>query len=101
MRLGFDIKFLKNRLGLSATYFQYIDGPRILPNPISPTTGYTTYYLNALKTKRPDLNFQYQADLIQTANGINWDVLVNISTFQDRYTETATWSTNLWQLLYY
>jgi hypothetical protein len=29
---GFDIKFLKNRLGLSATAFQYIDGPTILAN---------------------------------------------------------------------
>ncbi|HWJ27378.1 MAG TPA: hypothetical protein VNS32_12610, partial [Flavisolibacter sp.] len=37
---GFDIRFLKNRLGLSATAFQYVDGPRILQNAISPASGY-------------------------------------------------------------
>ena len=84
---GFDIKFLKNRLGLSATYFQYIDGPRILQNPISPTTGYTTYYINALKTKKTGFEFSVSGTPIKTANGINWDILVNVSTFQDRYTE--------------
>lgn len=48
---GFDIKFLKNRLGFSATAFQYIDGPSILANSISTSTGFNTYYLNALKNK--------------------------------------------------
>jgi hypothetical protein len=38
---GFDIKFLQNRLGLSGTAFQYINGPQILPNEISTATGYT------------------------------------------------------------
>ena len=49
---GFDIKFLQNRLGFSATAFQYVDGPRILPNAISTGSGYTTEYINALKTKK-------------------------------------------------
>jgi len=49
---GFDIKFLQNRLGFSATAFQYIDGPEVLPNQISTATGYTTEYINALKTKK-------------------------------------------------
>jgi len=84
---GVDIKFLNNRLGLSATAFQYIDGPRILPNPISPTTGYTTYYINALKTKKTGYEFSVSGTPVRTANGINWDVLFNVSTFQDRYKE--------------
>jgi outer membrane receptor protein involved in Fe transport len=46
---------LKDRLGLSTTFFQYIDGPQILANAISPTSGYTTYYINALKTKKTGL----------------------------------------------
>jgi TonB-linked SusC/RagA family outer membrane protein len=84
---GFDIKFLKNRLGLSATAFQYIDGPFILPNQISPTTGYSTYYINALKTKRVGYEFSVSGTPVRTANGINWDILVNVSTYQNRYIE--------------
>ena len=84
---GFDMKFLKNRLGLSATAFQYIDGPRILSNPISSATGYGIYVLNALKTKKTGYEFSLSGTPVKTANGINWNVLVNVSTFQDRYLE--------------
>ncbi len=84
---GFDMKFLKNRLGLSATAFQYIDGPRILSNPISSATGYSIYVLNALKTKKTGYEFSLSGTPVKTANGINWNVLINVSTFQDRYLE--------------
>ncbi len=84
---GFDIKFLANRLGFSATAFQYIDGPRILSNPISNATGYSSYILNALKTKKTGYEFSLSGTPVKTANGINWDVLINVSTFQDRYLE--------------
>lgn len=84
---GFDIKFLKNRLGLSATAFQYLDGPSILRNPISSATGYDYYYLNALKTKKTGYEVSLSGNVIKKKNGINWDVLVNYSTFQDKYFE--------------
>src|SRR6266498_386675 len=84
---GVDIKFLKNRLGFSATAFEYIDGPRILQNPISSATGYNYYYLNALKTKKTGYELSLSGNPVKTKNGINWNVLVNWSTFQDRYDE--------------
>src|SRR4030095_11384108 len=84
---GFDIKFLKNRIGLSATAFQYIDGPRILQNPISTATGYNYYYLNALKTKKTGYEFTVMGTPVKSSKGINWDVLLNVSTFQDKYEE--------------
>jgi TonB-linked SusC/RagA family outer membrane protein len=84
---GFDIRFLRNRLGLSATAFQYIDGPQILRNPISTATGYSYYFVNALKTKKTGYEFSVSGTPVKTANGINWDVLVNVSTFQDKYDE--------------
>lgn len=84
---GVDIKFLQNRLGLSATAFQYIDGPRILQNPISSATGYNYYFLNALKTKKTGYEFSLSGTPIRTKSGLNWDVLVNVSSFQDKYYE--------------
>ncbi len=84
---GFDIKFLRNRLGFSATAFQYIDGPRILYNPISTASGYGTYVLNALKTKKTGYEFSLSGTPVKISNGFMWDVLVNVSTFQDRYLE--------------
>ena len=82
---GFDIKFLQNRLGLSGTAFQYIDGPQILPNTISTATGFTTLYLNALKTKKTGYEVSLTGTPIKDMGGFGWDVLVNWSTYKDVY----------------
>ncbi|MES2003489.1 MAG: SusC/RagA family TonB-linked outer membrane protein [Bacteroidota bacterium] len=84
---GFDIKFLNNRLGFSATAFQYIDGPSILANSISTATGYSTYYLNALKVKKTGYEFTLNGTPVKNYHGLSWDVLVNWSTFKDVYKE--------------
>ena len=78
---GFDIKFLQNRLGLSATAFQYIDGPSILANNISTASGYTVEYLNALKTKKTGYEVSLSGKPVKTTD-FSWDVLVNWSTFK-------------------
>jgi TonB-linked SusC/RagA family outer membrane protein len=84
---GVDIRFLHNRLGVSATAFQYVDGPRILQNPISTATGYSYYYINALTTKKTGYEFTLSGTPVTTKRGFAWDVLVNISTYQDKYKE--------------
>ena len=84
---GFDIKFLRNRLGLSGTAFQYIDGPRILDNPISTSTGYTDLLLNALKTKKTGYELSVTGTPIKDLGGFGWDVLANISTYKEVYVD--------------
>jgi TonB-linked SusC/RagA family outer membrane protein len=84
---GFDIKFLQNRLGFSGTAFQYVDGPRILANPISTATGYTTLFLNALKTKRSGYEGSLEGTPIKNLGGFTWNVLVNVSTNKEVYKE--------------
>jgi len=79
---GFDIKFLKNRLGLSATAFQYIDGPEVLPNQISTATGYTTEYINALKTKKTGYEGSVSGTPVKDLGGFSWNVLLNVSTYK-------------------
>jgi len=83
---GFDIRFLRNRLGLSATVFQYIDGPRILGNAISPSTGFNTYYINALKSRKVGYELTLSGTPLRI-NNFNWELLVNWSAFQEKYTE--------------
>jgi TonB-linked SusC/RagA family outer membrane protein len=83
---GFDIRFLQNRLGLSATAFQYVDGPQILQNPISTATGFSYYYLNALKTRKTGYEFSVSGAPVRSKT-IRWDVLINWSTYKDTYLE--------------
>lgn len=84
---GLDAKFLKNRIGVSATAFKYVDGPRILQNPVSSATGFNYYFVNALKTKKTGVELSLTGTPVKNVNGFTWDVMVNWSTFQDRFTE--------------
>lgn len=84
---GVDMQFLKNRLGISATAFVYIDGPQILQNSISTASGYTGYLINALKTKKTGYELSLNGTILEKPNGLHWDVLVNWSTFKDVYLE--------------
>ena len=83
--LGVDMKFLKNRLGFSGTYFSNIVGPRIVNQPLSQTSGITGLTTNAIKTKLSGLEFSFTGTPIQHQNGLRWDVLVNYSTFKEVY----------------
>ena len=84
---GFDIKFLQNRLGFSGTAFQYIDGPRILPNAISTASGYNIEYINALKTKKTGYEGSVSGSILQNPKGFSWNILANISTYKEIYKE--------------
>ena len=84
---GFDIRFLKDRLGISATAFQYIDGPQILSNQISSATGFDFYVVNALKTKNTGYEVSITGAPIKNADGFSWDVLANFSTYKMVYKE--------------
>ena len=88
--LGFDIKFLKNRLGLSATTYNNVKGPGIVGYPLSQTTGLTSYTTNAIKTQIKGTEISLTGSPLRSSNGLNWDVMVNWSTFTERYKELPT-----------
>lgn len=84
---GVDVRFLDNRLGLSATAFQYVDGPQILQNTVSTASGFNYYYLNALKTRKTGYELSLTGSPLKSRKGLNWDVLVNWSTYRETYAE--------------
>lgn len=84
---GFDLKLFKKRFGIEFTAFQYIDGPSILANSISSATGYNTYYINALKTKKNGFEVSLTGTPVRFNNGLHWDVMVNWDTYKEVYEE--------------
>lgn len=86
---GFDVRFLNNRLGLSATYFEYKDGPNISNQYISETSGLDYFTTNGGTTKRTGAEISLTGRPIQSKNGLNWDVLVNWSTYKEVFTGFA------------
>jgi TonB-linked SusC/RagA family outer membrane protein len=85
--VGFDVRFLANRLGLDFTFFNNIDGPRIATQPLSTTTGYNGYIANGEKTQRQGFEVVLNATPIDHDNGLKWNVLLNWSTFKETLKE--------------
>jgi TonB-linked SusC/RagA family outer membrane protein len=80
---GFELKFLKNKVGIDATYFESLDGPGIYNLPISETSGYTNALVNGIKTKRKGMEIVLNANPVTTESGFRWDVAVNWSTYRE------------------
>lgn len=86
---GVDMRFLKNRIGFSATYFQYKDGPNISNQTISEASGLSYFTTNGGTTKRTGGEISVTGTPIQSKSGLRWDVLLNWSTYKEVYTAFA------------
>ncbi len=82
--VGFDVRFMQNRLGLSTTYFQYKDGPVIGPQYVSEASGLNYFITTGSVTKRTGAEISLTGVPIQTKS-FRWDVLVNWATYKEVY----------------
>lgn len=86
---GLDVRFLQNRLSLSGTYFVTDAGPRIFPLGISETSGFTKRQENAITTRKKGWEVVLTGAVLTNPDGLNWDVLVNWSTYRERLLKIA------------
>ncbi len=84
---GMDLRLFKNRLGIDVTYFVTKDGPRIYNFPIVDATGYDRYLVNGVVTRKKGWELALTGSPLRRASGLNWDVMVNWSTFKEKYVE--------------
>jgi len=80
---GLDIRFLKNRLGLDATYFMTDNGPNIFKLPIPSSTSYNYVNENGLSTRKTGWELTLSGSPIRNPHGFSWDVLVNYATYKE------------------
>ena len=80
---GFDAKFIKNRLGLNATYFTTTNGPNIFNLPVAPSTTNTGQIVNGLTTKKDGYEVELVGSPLKSQDGLNWDVNFNYSTYRE------------------
>ncbi len=92
---GADIKFLHNLLGVSATYFQYKDGPRIYNQPVSETSGLGYFTTNGFATKRTGTEISVTGTPVQSRSGFRWDITANWSNYKEVYNQFPTGQTSL------
>lgn len=79
LEAGFDLKFLSNKIGFSATYYKENRKDEIVPISISSTTGTSSYLTNAGETQRTGLELSLDATIIRTED-FNWNASLNWST---------------------
>lgn len=84
---GLDIRFVRNRIGLDVTYFTTKDGPRIFSLPLTDASGYEKYLVNAVTTRKTGWEASLTGSPLRSSTGLNWDVMVNWSTFQEKYVD--------------
>ena len=92
---GLDMRFLNNRLGLSATYFVYKDGPNISNQSLSEASGLNYFTVNGGATKRNGEEVSINGTPVQSHSGFTWNVLLNWSTYKEVYTSFAGGATQV------
>lgn len=92
---GAEVRFLKNRLAVDMAYFSYLDGPRLFNLTLPEPTGYTSLTTNGIKSTRRGFEIAVTGTALKSARGLNWDVTLNWSTYQERLKEIYGTQTRL------
>ena len=70
---GFDLRFLKNRLGFNFTYYYEMADRIPLSVPVNPASGFTSTQVNAAKVERSGIELVLSGKPIMTKD-FTWDV---------------------------
>ena len=77
--IGTDLRFLDDRLGVGATYYQKATTNQILSLDVSAMTGFTSRRINAGKISNRGMELMVEATPVRLDNGFQWDVTANFS----------------------
>lgn len=84
---GLDVRVLGNRVGLDVTYFNAIKGPGIVTAQWSEASGFRGGTTNGVKTEKKGWEIALSGTPVKSGRGLTWNVLVNWSTYVERYKE--------------
>nr|MBC7613597.1 SusC/RagA family TonB-linked outer membrane protein [Pseudopedobacter sp.] len=76
---GLEIRFLNDRIGLDATYYNSHTKDEIVQVPVPISSGYTAAYVNGGKIKDQGFELVLTASPIRSKKGLNWNTTFNFS----------------------
>ena len=79
IELGFDIRFLKQRLNLDFTYYNAVTSDQILSLPIGVSSGFSQQVVNAGSVRNTGVEIVLNAIPVRTDN-FQWSSTVNFAT---------------------
>jgi TonB-linked SusC/RagA family outer membrane protein len=88
--IGFEINFLKNRIGLDVAMYDKTTTDQIMSVAISKATGYNSTLVNAGEINNKGIEVQLHGAAIKNANGFNWDIYLNWAKDNSKVVELYT-----------
>lgn len=87
--LGFDARFLQNRVDLGVSYYNRSTTDLIVFKPLPPATGFTSTQINLGKVEGTGWEIDLGVDLFRSMeqDGFNWNSRVNFTTNEQIVTE--------------
>ena len=86
---GADMRFLKGRIGLDATYYTKSTKDQILGVEISKATGYNRRFLNAGEVTNKGIELMLNGTPVQLSNSFQWEVSLNYARNRSKVVELA------------
>ncbi|MCW3091656.1 MAG: TonB-linked outer membrane protein SusC/RagA family [Ferruginibacter sp.] len=83
LELGTELRFLNNRLGLDFSWYKLNSRDQILPVAVSPTSGFTSFIINAGEIENKGVELSLTGNPVRT-NNFRWDLTVNFSANKNR-----------------
>lgn len=74
--VGLEMKFLNNRVGFDVTFYSSNSKDQILPIKVSPTTGYSSKWVNAGEIANKGIELGLNVTPVSTSN-LSWDLNLN------------------------
>ncbi|MEI9917732.1 MAG: SusC/RagA family TonB-linked outer membrane protein [Bacteroidota bacterium] len=85
--VGIETKFAQNRIGFNVTYYDAINGPKIINEQWSQASGFNGTLINGVKTEKKGVEITISGTPIKSANGFSWNTMINWSKYVERYKE--------------
>ena len=76
--IGTEMRFLKNRLGIDFSWYKLNSRDQILPVAVSPTTGFTSFIINAGEIENKGVELVLDGTPVKNEN-FSWNVALNFS----------------------
>lgn len=83
LELGTELRFLNNRLGLDFSWYKLNSRDQILPVAVSPTSGFTSFIINAGEIENKGIELSLTANPVRTKD-FRWDINLNFSANKNR-----------------
>ncbi len=84
--LGFDVRFLNNRLGLDFTWYKSNTFNQLLSVPLPQASGYTARFINAGNVQNKGMELTLNATPVQIGD-FSWDITFNYAQNENRVIE--------------